>query len=176
MRLVRDGEDAAQRRAAFEHLQMLVEDIDHAVSMENLGLWPDVLAQATHSDAELRMYAFWVLASASQLNPKVQEAMLRHGALGLAFTALETDAAQPVRAKALLLISAVVRQSTPAFIVFTKIDGLRRLQAVVDGDDAALSGRACFFLGHLFEERPRLQKESPALYAKVALPPAEDAA
>ncbi len=76
--------------------------------MENLGLWPKVvdLARDLGEVEEIRMFAFWTMAAAAHHNPKVQEALLKHDVLLLAFVTLETDGeAMCIRQKSMLLIS-----------------------------------------------------------------------
>lgn len=61
-----------------------------------------------------------------------------------------------------------MKQSTSGFVEFTKLSGIQRLAKLFDGEDRNIKDRIAFFLGHLFDERPRLQKEHSTLYKQIA--------
>jgi len=154
---------------------MMVEEIDHAISMENLGLWSDVIPFArssdeTDGDNELQMWALWTMAAAAHHNPKVQDALLAHGSLPLALDMLESAEADfKIRQKCMLLISSLVKQNVNGFVEFTKLSGMKRLEVLFEtGKEDNMRDRIAFFLFHLFEERTRLQKELPALHSKIS--------
>lgn len=189
-----------EKLAAFEHLHMLVEEFDHAIGirvlfdhltkylgMENLGLWPDVIsvAKAEEETEELRMWALWTMAAAAHHNPKVQDALLKHGSLDLALGILESQQPFALRQKSILLVSciarniflqiltflALVKQNTTCFLEFVKLKGFARLENLINGfteDESNLRDRSAFFLEQLFQERPRLQIEHASLYALVS--------
>lgn len=75
--------------------------------MENLGLWPDIIsvAKAEEQAESLRMWALWTMAAAAHHNPKVQDALLKHGSLDLALGILESQQPFPLRQKSILLVS-----------------------------------------------------------------------
>lgn len=66
------NEDA--REMALDNLEMLVENLDNANNLENLGLWPDLigLVQDTKAGASVRTMACWVIGTAVQNNDKAQ--------------------------------------------------------------------------------------------------------
>lgn len=55
------------------------------------------------------------------------------------------------------------------FIEFTQLGGFGTLGTLFQSEssDERLKDRITFFLDHLFEERPRLQREHPDLYTRV---------
>ena len=146
MKGIKDGQDLAQKLGFFEHLHMLVEEFDHAISrniiydisrwmdlgMENLGLWPDIMTvtEAGHPE-EIRSFAYWTISTAAHHNPKVQAAVLQHGALQLAFNGLQSDPSPKVRQKCVGLISALVKQSVAGFVEFTRLSGIQTLSQVL---------------------------------------------
>lgn len=99
--------------------------------MENLGLWPDVIAfTAIDQPEELRSFAFWTLATASHHNPKVQEAILRHGMLAKSFDSLHSDPSGKVKLKCVSLVSALVKSNVTGFLEFTKLSGIQKLSNI----------------------------------------------
>lgn len=156
-----------ERVATFEVLQEMVENIDHSIAMENLGLWPSIKGCLDDESEAIRMFAMWTFAAAAQHNPKAQEALLRHGIIPLAMGKLCSTRVLSVKEKSVLFISAMVKQNPNAFVEFQRCKGFEVMKGLMDGSEDSLKRRTAFFLGHLFEERPRLKLEHASLFNLV---------
>ncbi|KAJ1556902.1 hsp70 nucleotide exchange factor fes1, partial [Cladochytrium tenue] len=123
------------RLAAFDELELLVESIDNANDLRPLGLWaPIVAVLRTDPDAELRAFAAWVLGTAVQNNPRAQKDFLETpGALDALSAALATESNAEVLAKAMTLLSGLLRHNADAAAVLA---GLRSSDATAAGQTA----------------------------------------
>jgi len=123
-----------------------VEDIDTACDLSKVGGLPPLLATLRGSPhVRLRSLAAEVVATCVQNNPKAQQALLDAGALQavlsavlsgsqeglLSKTAPPTDdpACAPVRLKALLAVSSLVRNFPPGQAAFRLGEGFAALRA-----------------------------------------------
>lgn len=108
------------RLTAFDNLEQLVENMDNANLLPNLGLWTPLLGLLDAADAELRRYAAWCVGTAVQNNEKSQERLLALGAPGLprlVRMAVDGAEAEGVRRKAAYALSSAVRNYQPAMDV-----------------------------------------------------------
>jgi len=145
---------------AMEELEYYVEDIDNAVDMAKIGGLQALMGCLTSDrmDPELREAACGVLAVSLQNNPKVQDACVTHEVLGPLLSLLHgVDEAQllPLRQKALLAISALVRSSSSALdqLIATP-SSLSTLVSLAAEADAKLRRRALFLLLNLSRDAP----------------------
>lgn len=58
---------------AFDNLEQLIEQIDNANNMQNLGLWDPLLAVLDSDESDLRRMAAWCMGTAVQNNVQAQE-------------------------------------------------------------------------------------------------------
>ena len=58
---------------AFDNLEQLIEQIDNANNMQNLGLWDPLLAVLESDESDLRRMAAWCMGTAVQNNVLAQE-------------------------------------------------------------------------------------------------------
>lgn len=58
---------------AFDNFEQLIEQIDNANNMHNLGLWTPLLAVLQSDEPELRRMAAWCMGTAVQNNVVAQE-------------------------------------------------------------------------------------------------------
>ena len=65
--------DLQNRLIAFDNFEQLIENLDNANNMENLGLWMPLTKQLDNSEAQLRMMAAWCVGTAAQNNVRAQE-------------------------------------------------------------------------------------------------------
>ncbi|KGQ04341.1 Hsp70 nucleotide exchange factor FES1 [Beauveria bassiana D1-5] len=93
---------------AFDNLEQLIESLDNANNMANLGLWTPLLAQLAHDEPQIRTMAAWCVGTAVQNNEKTQERLL---AAGLATGEGESATA---RRKAVYALSSAIRNYQPA--------------------------------------------------------------
>ncbi|KAI2470329.1 Fes1-domain-containing protein [Annulohypoxylon bovei var. microspora] len=144
---------------AFDNLEQLVESLDNANILSNLGLWTPLLDLLGHEEHQLRLMAAWCVGTAVQNNAPSQERLVALGgverlvavALGerlpkeksagdgdetageaVAATAAET---KDVRRKAVYALSSAVRNYQPALDVAAK-ELRKRGEDVQEGMDA----------------------------------------
>lgn len=68
-----ETQEMDNRLIAFDNFEQLIEGIDNANNMENLGLWTRLVNHLDNAEAELRMYAAWCCGIAVQNNIRSQE-------------------------------------------------------------------------------------------------------
>ncbi|KAK1835425.1 nucleotide exchange factor Fes1-domain-containing protein [Podospora conica] len=130
-------DDLENRLVAFDNFEQLIESLDNANNLENLGLWRPLLDLLTHEERELRRMAAWCVGTAVQNNEKTQERLHAHGGIAplvaLATGEAETEA---VRRKAIYALSSAVRNYQPAMDAAAEELG-KKGHAVGDKVDAA---------------------------------------
>ncbi|KAL9631975.1 MAG: hypothetical protein Q9164_005600 [Protoblastenia rupestris] len=94
---------------AFDNFEQLIENIDNANNMENLGLWAPLVGLFDSEEAEMRRYATWCAGTAVQNNVKAQEAFLATGAVERLVGLAVGDESEGVRRKAIYALSSEVR-------------------------------------------------------------------
>lgn len=106
---------------AFDNFEQLIEGLDNANNMHNLGMWAPLLAQLRHDEREVRKMAAWCVGTAVQNNEKTQErlaAMGDHGVPTLVHLATDEEEHQDVRRKAVYALSSACRNYQPAMDIF----------------------------------------------------------
>lgn len=100
---------------AFDNFEQLIESLDNANNIANLGLWTPLLGQLLSEDRELRKMAAWCIGTAVQNNVNTQEKLLAMGGLP-ALVQLATKDGEPedVKRKAVYALSSAVRNYQPA--------------------------------------------------------------
>ena len=94
---------------AFDNFEQLVEQIDNANNVENLGMWPPLIELLSSNEPELRRYTCWVIGTIVQNNEKAQQQPVDRGIVPkLVELALE-DADEQVRRKAIYALSSEFR-------------------------------------------------------------------
>jgi hsp70-interacting protein len=74
MNIIEDADSTVeQKEVAFEDFEMLIEGIDNANNIENLGLWSRLVDKFSLEEASLRKWAAWCAGTAVENNPKAQE-------------------------------------------------------------------------------------------------------
>ncbi|KAI8614488.1 armadillo-type protein [Chytriomyces sp. MP71] len=156
--LVDDAKELAVKLAAFDELEMLVESLDNANDMRNLGLWKPIISiLASHAEPEMRAFAAWVLGTCVQNNPTAQKDFLAAQGLPVLLKSLQSDTDPEVRAKAMTCLSGLVRHNRPAYAQLAALAlgsnqlGLAPVRALVasPGAFAKAQKRAVFFLDGL---------------------------
>ncbi|KAI9838216.1 MAG: hsp70 nucleotide exchange factor fes1 [Sclerophora amabilis] len=131
---------------AFDNFEQLIETIDNANNMSNLGLWTPLIRQLDSEVPELRKMAAWCIGTAAQNNIKSQETVLTTGALTKLISKTLEDKDGGVRKKAVYALSSSVRNYQPAVdLMVEKLpreilgDGVDRLDASdMDGIDSIM--------------------------------------
>ena len=98
---------------AFDNFEQLIENIDNANNMENLGLWTPLLGLLSSEESQLRMYAAWCVGTAVQNNVKSQANLLAGDAISVLVKLSVEDADENVRRKAIYALSSEVRNYQP---------------------------------------------------------------
>lgn len=65
--------DLENKLIAWDNFEQLVENLDNANNMENLGLWMPLVGKLEDGEKEVRIFALWCLGTAVQNNIKCQE-------------------------------------------------------------------------------------------------------
>eukprot|EP00164_Ancoracysta_twista_P000516 GFYU01000690.1.p1 GENE.GFYU01000690.1~~GFYU01000690.1.p1 ORF type:complete len:317 (+),score=92.97 GFYU01000690.1:63-1013(+) len=120
---IRTSNNPEEIEQYLEDLQYYVESGDHASNLPSMGGVQLCLDLMDHEDVGVRANAAWVLATAVQHNPPVQDAVLSAGGLTRFLTLLEKDKEAEVRQKALYAVSATVRDHEEALKQFESAHG-----------------------------------------------------
>ncbi|KEY69868.1 hypothetical protein S7711_06424 [Stachybotrys chartarum IBT 7711] len=100
---------------AFDNFEQLIESLDNANNIANLGLWTPLLEQLKHEEREIRKMAAWCVGTAVQNNVKTQERLLAVGGLPqLVEMAIKDSEHEDVRRKAIYALSSACRNYQPA--------------------------------------------------------------
>lgn len=107
-----------EKLVAFDNFEQLIESLDNANNMPQLGLWAPLLAQLAAAEPDLRRYAAWCVGTAVQNNERSQERLLAAGGLpGLVRLATDPAEDTAVRRKAVYALSSACRNYQPAMDV-----------------------------------------------------------
>lgn len=125
---VLENKDATEedKEIAFENFEMLIENLDNANNIENLGLWPSIIRQLSLDvPSTLRIYAASSIGVAVQNNSSSQEAFLRHdgGVKSLISACKEENVDAELHSKALFALSSLLRNFKPACEKFDELHG-----------------------------------------------------
>lgn len=94
---------------AFDNFEQLIEVIDNANNLENLGLWTPLVNLLENSEPEIRKFAAWCLGTAVQNNVKAQKQLLEKGAIPTLTKIGTDDVDEAVRRKAIYALSSEIR-------------------------------------------------------------------
>ena len=98
---------------AFDNFEQLIENLDNANNMENLGLWKPLIGQLGSEDAQMRMYGAWCVGTAVQNNVKSQANLLAGDAIPKLVKLATEDSDEQVRRKAIYALSSEIRNYQP---------------------------------------------------------------
>lgn len=70
-----DQVDLENRMIAWDNFEQLVENLDNANNIENLGLWMPLVGKLEAEEADERTMALWCIGTAVQNNIKCQESV-----------------------------------------------------------------------------------------------------
>ncbi|KAG8625744.1 hypothetical protein KVT40_006145 [Elsinoe batatas] len=99
---------------AWDNFEQLIENLDNANNMSNLGLWDPLVQKLQDQDAEVRRMAAWCVGTAVQNNVKSQVKLLAVGAIPSIIDLAANDTNKAVRKKAIMALSSGVRNYQPA--------------------------------------------------------------
>lgn len=98
---------------AWDNFEQLVENLDNANNMSNLGLWDPLVAKLQDPEPEVRTMACWCAGTAVQNNVSCQVKLLAVGAIPPLVDLAINDSDKTVRRKAVMAISSEVRNYQP---------------------------------------------------------------
>lgn len=110
---------------ALENFEMLIENMDNANNIENLGLWhPIVDLLKNDVPDDLRVIVCGIIGTAAQNNPKSQEGFEKTNALQeLVKIAKDGQQNKSLQNKALFAISSYIRNFKPGYKQFDESSG-----------------------------------------------------
>lgn len=115
---------------ALENFEMLIENLDNANNIENMKLWPAVIAQLLSSNVEFQVLAASIVGIATQNNPDSQTAFLakENGLAKLVQLARDSATPSQLVLKALFAMASLVRNFPQGTDEFVKLGGLEALK------------------------------------------------
>lgn len=105
----------ADKLIAFDNFELLIEQLDNANNIENLKLWPRILAQLSNPEPEIRKLAAWCIGTAVQNNVNSQNAFHGHDGVPKLVEVALKDEEEQVRRKAVYALSSMVRNHQPGW-------------------------------------------------------------
>ncbi|KAI8574945.1 hypothetical protein K450DRAFT_264010 [Umbelopsis ramanniana AG] len=140
---ISDPKDTVENKViALDNLEMLIEGIDNAMNLENMKLWPAIIAQLNNENAEIRKGVAWVCGTAVQNNPKAQQALLDNNGLEPLLNLLSNSAEdKEVRAKAQYAVSGLIKHFPEGLAQFQEKGGFDALADIVRNSQGKL--KAC---------------------------------
>ncbi|POR36447.1 Hsp70 nucleotide exchange factor FES1 [Tolypocladium paradoxum] len=114
------GDDVSvdDKLIAFDNFEQLIESLDNANNIANLGLWTPLLDQLRSDEDELRKMAAWCIGTAVQNNERTQERLFAVGGVPLLVEmAMREREKADVRRKAVYALSSACRNYQPAMDV-----------------------------------------------------------
>ena len=123
---------------ALDNFEMLIENLDNANNIENLGLWQGIIDVLTsESNVDLQVQAASIIGVATQNNPKSQQDFNKypHGLERLISLCTNQSTSQPLLLKCLFAIACFVRNFEPGYQSFTKNNGWDILKLKSPSDD-----------------------------------------
>ncbi|CAO3696774.1 unnamed protein product [Umbelopsis ramanniana] len=179
---ISDPKDTVENKViALDNLEMLIEGIDNAMNLENMKLWPAIIAQLNNEHAEIRKGVAWVCGTAVQNNPKAQKALLDNNGLEPLLNLLSNSAEdKEVRAKAQYALSGLIKHFPEGLAQFQEKGGFDALAEIVKNpQDASTLRKTIFLYNTLMLEDASVAKllasqDIPEAFAKVLSKSIED--
>jgi hsp70-interacting protein len=142
------------RLSLLDELEMLVESIDNANDIEQMGLWPKIfslLESSKEGEDKIKVATLWVIGTAAQNNPKAQQALLKYNVLEAVFGLLASPQSDiEVKKKAFYVISSMAKPvNSPGHDAFIKFNGPAKLTELKEDADVVICDRIDFLLNFL---------------------------
>ncbi|GBC02951.1 hypothetical protein RclHR1_00490037 [Rhizophagus clarus] len=150
------NETLENKEIAFDNLEMLVEQIDNAIDIENMNLWPKLLSFLSFSEHTLRKHAVWVCGTAIQNNIRAQKAFAEKGGIKLILNLLKDQNEDPeIRSKALYAISGAIKHYLPGLDQFEEEKGYETLLSLLQtSSDLTILRKTVFLFNTLLLQDP----------------------
>ncbi|KAJ9122069.1 hypothetical protein QFC24_004296 [Naganishia onofrii] len=156
---VDEEQDLSERIMAMDDFEMLVESIDNATDMQNMGMWPKVLDLLNDKQDPIIKLACWICGTAIQNNPKAQEAFHSHKPMSKLYSIISSihptnsniQISNSTRAKAVYCLSAALKH-WPAAVADLSSDSDRGWATLRDGlsdPDVTVRRKIAFLLSTL---------------------------
>ncbi|GAA5803239.1 hypothetical protein HPULCUR_008716 [Helicostylum pulchrum] len=158
---ISDPEDTVKNKEiALDNLELLIEGIDNAMNIENMKLWPAIIAELQSEHPTVRKGCAWVCGTACQNNPKAQKAFLSHDGLKPLLSLL-TDEDQAVRNKALYAVSGFLKHFEEGVEAFKTLNGFEALHDILKcpTTDPAMLRKIVFLYNSLVFDDEELSKK-----------------
>ncbi|KAK9479046.1 armadillo-type protein [Lipomyces japonicus] len=124
--------DLEQKETALDNLEMLVENLDNANNLDNLGLWELLIEQLSNPEPVIRKMTCWVIGTAVQNNPKSQAALLVYpDAIPKLIDIAARDPSKECRLKAMYTLSSEIRNHNPGYESFNSANGWEALISII---------------------------------------------
>lgn len=115
--------DEETKEVALENFEMLIENMDNANNIGNMGFWPVINGQLKSDVPEpRRVLAASIVGTATQNNPESQQAFHDSNGMGELITMAQSELAEP-RLKALFAITSYIRNFEPGYKQFDAANG-----------------------------------------------------
>ncbi|PWN38944.1 Fes1-domain-containing protein, partial [Ceraceosorus guamensis] len=137
------------RCIALDNFEMLIESIDNANNIKNMGMWPPLLSLLASKVPAILSGALWVVGTAIQNNDKAQMALLSHKPLQAILDSLSTSEAEAIRSKAAYALSALLKHNPPAVVAFDELDGWQALRGALEDPSIAIRRKVVFLINTL---------------------------
>lgn len=129
--MVVNNEEATleNKEIALENFEMLIENLDNANNIENMKLWPDIIALLSAKEPSLQVLAASIVAIATQNNPKSQDAFAQYsdGFSKLIQLAFDSTTSAELYTKSLSALASLIRNNEAANDKFVELQGLECL-------------------------------------------------
>ncbi|CAB4396649.1 unnamed protein product [Rhizophagus irregularis] len=150
------NETLENKEIAFDNLELLVEQIDNAIDIENMGLWPKILSFISFSETSLRKHAVWVCGTAIQNNIRAQKAFAEKGGIKLILDLLKNpNEDNEIKSKALYAISGAIKHYPPGLEQFDQEKGYETLLSLLQtSSDLTILRKSIFLFNTLLLQDP----------------------
>lgn len=122
------------RETALDNLEMLIENLDNANNLENMKMWPDLLALLDDENETIRKMVLWVVGTAVQNNPQSQGNLSSYKGSIEKIMALTDDKDVEVRLKALYALNSALSHCESSYQKFEANDGWELVKKVLSSD------------------------------------------
>ncbi|TIA93429.1 hypothetical protein E3P99_00150 [Wallemia hederae] len=137
------------RLVALDNFEMLVEQVDNAKNMKNIGLWDPIYTLLKHNEDEIKVAAAACTGTAINNDYDTQDTFFELDPLPLFISYLHS-ANKALQNKALLNISGLLKHNPVAVHKFTSVGGWSALaKALQDSSNLNLQRKVAFLLNTL---------------------------
>lgn len=128
--------DIPNRETALDNLEMLIENLDNANNLENMGMWPTLLELLDDESEVIRKMALWVTGTAVQNNDKAQQALVsKPGSISKLLDIAKHDTDKEVRLKAMYALNSALGHNKEVYDEFEKSSGWGKIKEIYDSAD-----------------------------------------